>query len=425
MYNQDMMYYIRYAFNLIVLGLQYAILPVFMYHLIISVFGLVKRKEDNAENFSLVNRFAVLVAAHNEQVVIGNIVRNLKNIDYPEELYDIFVIADNCTDSTAQIARDNGAIAFERFDKVKRGKGFALEWMFDKIFKMEKHYDAITVFDADNLVSKNYLKEMNKHLCKGHKVIQGYLDSKNPFDSTISGSYSLTYWLMNRMYQLPRYYLGLSCAIGGTGFVVSTEILKEIGWGATSLTEDLEFTLKLVLSGNKVYWSHEVTIYDEKPITMAQSWKQRKRWMQGHTDCACRYFTKLFKKAITKRDPVAFDCSLYAIQPLIIVISGASILLNVIKLIFFADIDKLLNWNTLWTVVIMIITTYISVVFILLEGKFTRKSFWHFVLYPFYNLTWVPIIIQGFIHRNEKEWSHTVHTRSMEIKDLQGLERAG
>lgn len=423
MFMHDVLDILKAVISTIAQLLQYALLPVCIYHFIISMFGWVKRKAPDSGSYEAKNRFAIVVAAHNEEMVVGNIVRNLETVDYPRELFDIFVIADNCTDDTAKVARENGALVFERFDNVKKGKGFALEWFFAKLFKMEKQYDAISVFDADNLVSPNYLKEMNMHLCMGHKVIQGYLDSKNPMDSVIAGSYSITYWLNNRLFQLARYYIGLCCAIGGTGFVVSTDILKEIGWGATSLTEDLEFTLKLVLKGQRVYWSHEVRVYDEKPLTMAQSWKQRKRWMQGQADCACRYYKDLVVKAVKDRDLVAFDSSLYVIQPLIIVISGIGLLLNALKFLVFFDFNGLFSTESIWGFAIMLITTYFSIVFIMAEGKFSLKVAWFYLIFPFYNLTWIPIIIQGFMSKNNTEWSHTLHTRAIDIKDIKSIKK--
>lgn len=98
------------------------------------------------------------------------------------------------------------------------------------------------------------------------------------------------------MIQLARNNIGLSNQLGGTGFAISTETLKELGWGATCLTEDLEFSVKLVLSGEKVGWAHDAIIYDEKPLTLKASWKQRKRWMQGFADVSTRYGMKLLKK---------------------------------------------------------------------------------------------------------------------------------
>jgi len=130
---------------------------------------------------------------------------------------------------------------------------------------MEEKYDAISVFDADNLVSANYLLEMNKQLCKGHKVVQGYVDSKNPFDSWITLSYSIAFWLSNRIFSFPVLF-GLELRSLRHGFCISVDVLKEIGWGATCLTEDLEFTMKLALNNYKVAWAHNAVVYDEKPL---------------------------------------------------------------------------------------------------------------------------------------------------------------
>lgn len=262
----------------------------------ISIFGWIKKKEEPVENFPPQKKFALIVAAHNEELVISHIIDSLFRQNYPKDLYDVFVIADNCSDKTAEIARAHGAIVYERFNDKERGKGFALEWMFNKIYAMEDRYDVVGVFDADNLVSSNYLLEMNKQLSKGHKVVQGYIDSKNPYDSWVTCSYSIAFWQANRIFQLPRYYLGLNCGLCGTGFCISIDVLKKIGWGATCLTEDLEFTMKLALNDMKVAWADEAVVYDEKPLTLMQSWNQRKRWMQGHADCASRFLPALFKK---------------------------------------------------------------------------------------------------------------------------------
>jgi len=415
------------AAEIIINVFEYVLTPLFIYHLIISIFGWYRRKGkgERAESHAPANRFAIIVAAHNEEKVIGNIVRNLKSVDYPADMYDIFVVADNCTDSTAEIARQNGAGVFERFDSIKKGKGFALKWIFDILFKMDEQYDAVCIFDADNLVSQNFLKEMNKHLCKGHKVIQGYLDSKNPFDSIISGSYAITYWLNNRLFQLARYRLGLSATIGGTGFVVATDVLKEIGWDATSLTEDLEFTIKLVLKGKKVYWAHDAVVYDEKPITLAQSWRQRKRWMQGQSDCACRYLKTLACRIIKHKDMVAFDCMLYVVQPFIIVISGVCMLANIFRFMLSTDIQNIFNPQSLQTAMVFFFSTYISMIFVFIDGKISLKMLVYCLFFPIYNMTWIPIIIQGFLDKDKKEWTHTIHTRVMDIVDVERLGRAG
>jgi cellulose synthase/poly-beta-1,6-N-acetylglucosamine synthase-like glycosyltransferase len=405
--------------------IQMTLLVIFLYYLVISMFGWIKRKEKPASNYPPKNKFAIIISAHNEEAVIGCNVRCLKQLNYPEDMYDIYVIADNCADNTAEVAEEAGAIVNVRKDATKRGKGYSLEWMFKRLSDGKEKYDAICILDADNLVSNNFLLEMNKQLTLGHNVIQGYLDSKNPHDSWVSGNYSLSYWISNRLFQLPRYYLGLSCALGGTGFVMSTKVLNEIGWGATCLTEDLEFSLRLVLKGMKVSWCHEAVVYDEKPLKMGQSWKQRRRWMQGHSDCAGRYFKKMIVKAVKERNMVAFDCALYLIQPFFIAFNGLFVVFSVVKFLMFENLSIIFEPSYIGFFGLMLLLTYIYIVFVILEGKYTNKILLYFILYPIYSLTWVPIIIQGFIDRNKTEWAHTVHTRSIDIKDVEVLKKVG
>lgn len=404
-------------------------IPVFVitaYYLLVSLFGLYKKKDK--KQYEPQKKFAIIIAAHNEEMVISHAVDSLYELDYPKNLYDVFVIADNCTDKTAKIAEIHGARVFERSDDTKRGKGYALEWMFSNIFNMEKQYDAIAIFDADNLVSKNFLSEMNNKLCQGYKVVQGYLDSKNPNDSWITSSYSIAFWSSNRMTQLAKNNIGLSGQIGGTGFCMDVNVLKEHGWGATCLTEDLEFTCKLVLNGEKVGYAHDAIVYDEKPLTLKQSWNQRKRWMQGFTDVAGRFFLKLLWRSIRKLDFVAFDCALYTIQPFVTIGLGISAVLtymqsmlsipmNVFLIKFFLN-STLGVSDRMWNIIMYAQFVYIPFILLLDKKLNIRILFWY-IFYPIYSLTWVPISIQGVMNKNNKEWSHTVHTRQISIDDIE------
>lgn len=414
-------------FQALILIITNAVFVLSMYYLIISLFGIIRRK--HKEKVVPQKSFALIVAAHNEESVIKEVVNSLYNLDYPKDLYDVFVIADNCTDNTADVAEKAGANVYRRYDKNKRGKGFALEWMFNKIFKMDKKYDAVAIFDADNLVAKDFLNEMNRELLKGYKVVQGYLDSKNPFDTWITACYSASFWTSNRMIQLARNKLGLSNQLGGTGFCVEVEILKELGWGATCLTEDLEFTCKLVLNGYKVGWAHEAVIYDEKPLTLAQSWNQRKRWMQGFADVSSRYFFKLMKRAFTKFDFVAFDCALYSIQPIMNILIGLSTIITVVSYCMSTPqfitnaVNVIKNGNISFTlagvsVLSVLLILYTPFLFYL-DKKLNIKSILSLIILPVFTLTWFPISIQGILNKNDVEWSHTKHTRSMSIDELE------
>jgi cellulose synthase/poly-beta-1,6-N-acetylglucosamine synthase-like glycosyltransferase len=400
---------------------QVVIFIVGCYFFCISVFGWIKRKEDSVSLYPPNKRFALIIAAHNEELVIAHIIESLSLQNYPRELYDIFVIADNCTDRTAEIAATHGATVYERFNSEERGKGYALEWMFGKIYEMENRYDVVSVFDADNLVSSNFLTEMNKQLCKGHKVVQGYIDSKNPFDSWITCSYSISFWLSNRIFQLSRYYLGLSCGLCGTGFCIDLEVLRKIKWGATCLTEDLEFTMKLALNGMKVAWAHEAVVYDEKPLTLKQSWQQRKRWMQGHADCASRFLGPLFGKAFKEGDLTAFDCAIYLFQPLRYIFIGLVTAIMWFQTFFPASPFYSLKYVfpvEVWYALVFCQFFYGPAV-ILAEKKFNLKVLLGFIIYPLYCLTWVPITIQGFASKDNKVWNHTLHTREISINELE------
>ena len=248
-----------------------------VYQFIISVTSLIKFKEKPLL-IDKKHRFIIALPANNEETVIGNLIKSLKMQDYDKDLFDIYVIADNCTDNTAKIARENGAIVYERFDETKKTKGYALNWFLDKMKDKKDDYDALLVFDADNIVDKNFLNVMNKKLCQGEVLVQGYRDIKNPTDTWVSGGYAIFYWTMNRLYHLARYNMGLSPLINGTAFMVKWDMLIDEGWNTKTLTEDIEFALINISKGVKLGWAKDAIVYDEQPLTFKQSWKQRERW---------------------------------------------------------------------------------------------------------------------------------------------------
>ena len=284
------------------------------YQVVLSVFGLFYRKRKI--KFSPQKRFAVLIAAHNEEQVIGPLLANLKRMEYPQDLYDVFVIADNCTDQTAAIVRNAGVQVAERFSESERGKGFAIRWMLERLKDMDTQYDAVVMFDADNLVATNFLRVMNDRLLEGSKVIQGYLDIKNPFDSWVSISMAISYWYTNRMWQLSRYHLKLSSALRGTGLCIDMPLLQKLGWEATGLTEDVEFGAKCVSLGIYPVWAHDAKVYDEKPITLRASMRQRLRWMQGHFNCAQQYMMPLLGASMREANLAKLDAAIYLFQPM-------------------------------------------------------------------------------------------------------------
>lgn len=226
--------------------------------------------------------FAAVICARNEEAVIGKLIDSLHAQRYPREKFDVFVIADNCTDATAAVSRKHGAFVYERFNDKQVGKGFALRWALDKLLRDHPdRYEAITVFDADNLADPDFLHHTNEALCTGADATQGYRETKNPFETVISGCYAIYWYMLSRSYHEARSNKGLPCSIGGTGFAFKTAIIEKEGWYTTTLTEDSEFACRKVLEGYHIQFVREAVFYDEQPTTWAVSVKQRMRWMCG------------------------------------------------------------------------------------------------------------------------------------------------
>ncbi len=404
-------------FDIIMIPLQLVIIFFTVYYFFISWFGLFGKKKE-VKIYDESKTFAMIVCAHNEEAVIAQLVDNLKKLRYNNDLYDIFVVADNCIDNTAKVARDAGAIVYERFSETGKGKGFAMDWMFDKLFKMERQYDGVCIFDADNLVHLDFLREMNSRLCNGEQVIQAYLDCKNPTDTWISGVFSISFWIVNHVWHLAKYNMGLSCCLGGTGMCFDSKLLKRYGWGATCLTEDMEFTMKAMMEGIPTTWAHDAIIYDEKPLTFKAAWNQRVRWAQGHFDVANRYLLPMLKKALKERNLVVLDCTVNLIQPYFLMISTFFVLCSYIYSYkpFYTNILYQVLPLEVWTIIG--IGQYIFPVAVLWKIRASFKSWFYLLLYPIFIYSWVPITAIGWWHRNEHEWNHTIHTRSISFDDV-------
>lgn len=276
------------------------------------------------------HKFAAVISARNERDVIGQLVGSLKEQNYPSDKLDVFVIADNCTDDTAQVARDAGAIVFERFNKEQVGKGYALDWFFKIINKDYKdaNYEGFMVFDADNILDKNYVKEMNKVFDNGYDVLTSYRNSKN-FDSNwISSGYSLWFLREAKYLNNARMQLGTSCAISGTGFLVSAKVINQNGgWIHHLLTEDIEFTCDSVSKGIKIGYAAKAVLYDEQPTKFSQSYTQRLRWAKGFYQVFKNYGFKLLK-GIFKGSFSCFDM-LMTVSPAML-LTLISVLLNAV-----------------------------------------------------------------------------------------------
>ncbi len=229
------------------------------------------------------HKYAVLIAARNEETVIGNLITSIQSQDYPRELVDIFVVADNCTDDTAAIATKAGAICYERRDTRHRSKGYALQFLVERIrrdFGLHS-YEGYFIFDADNLLKKDYILRMNEAFDAGEKIITSYRNTKNFGANWISGSYGI-HWLRTcRMEHRGRSRLSLACRVQGTGYLFASELIQD-GWNYVCLTEDRAFCADAVARGYRISYQHTAQFYDEQPEDLKTALRQRLRWAKGN-----------------------------------------------------------------------------------------------------------------------------------------------
>jgi cellulose synthase/poly-beta-1,6-N-acetylglucosamine synthase-like glycosyltransferase len=359
-----------------------------------------------------------VVCARNEERVIRALLLSLLNQDYPRELIDIYVIADNCTDNTVNIARSLGVNVYERFNPTHLGKGYALEWFFAQILSQKPYaYDAFCVFDADNIVDAGFFRAMNHKLCCGEEIVQGYRDMKNPIDNWISISYSFHYWSNNLLYHLPRYNLGLSPLINGTGFMVSMKVLREQGgWHTKTMTEDIEFSIINIAKGRKIGWATDAIVYDEQPLKFRQSYKQRLRWSVGHLQCFTAYFPTLIKALFKHGNLTIVDTLLYISGMPMLFISFLLLFVYLVGIqIGFTNESAVFTFALCFFLFTICMPIAQVVVTMLIEKRLTlARCFRGLLSYPVFLLSWVFINVMSVFKLNDITWERVEHTRNIE-----------
>ncbi len=402
-------------------ALVWVITIFWLYQLVISVCSLIKLK-DKPMLVNKKHRFMAIIPAHNEENVVEELIKSLKAQDYPKDLYDIYVIADNCTDKTAEVARKAGAIVYERFDPTKKTKGYALNWFLKQKIEEDAQYDAFCIFDADNIVDKNFIKNMNKKLCQGEEVVQGYRDIKNPTDNWITAGYAIFYWTMNRFYHLARYNIGLSPLINGTGFMVKFDLVKPNGWDTKTLTEDIEFSLKTIIKGKKLGWATDAIVYDEQPLGFVQSWKQRSRWTVGHMQCIKEYTKPLAYSVKEHKSLVNLDGFLYIVGSIPMFV--ATIALLILNFIMYAG-NGMTNVELIINILRYVIPTFLlpigtAVLIMWLDKRPIKPMIKGLLCYPLFLGSWLLINFKCLFKR-DTTWDKIEHVRKIDIQEVRGI----
>lgn len=394
-----------------------------MYYIIVPYI-----KKDKPLKEPKANRFAVLISARNESGVIKQLLDSIKSQTYPSELVDIYVVADNCTDNTAEIARECGANVYERFDTVNVGKGYALNYLLREISRKynDEHYDGFFVFDADNVLDPHYIEEMNKTFSSGYDILTSYRNSKNYGDNWISAGYSLWFLRESKYLNYSRMLMNTSCAISGTGFMFSKEIAKELnGWKYYLLTEDIEFTVDHVINNYKIGYAKNAVLYDEQPKDFKQSVRQRMRWAKGYYQVLCNYGSKLIKGIFKDKSFSCYDMSMSIMPAMVLTIFSAVINITAILVGLMADISVApVLESIMGGFVSMYVTMYtIGAITTISERKKIYTSTWKKILYtftfPIFMMTYIPITFVALFKK--VEWKPIVHSQSKTLADIKSI----
>lgn len=383
-----------------------------LYFFVIALFSLKRSKRFAPARPE--TRFACLIAARNEEAVIAQLVESLKRQDYPDELYDIYVIPNNCTDNTEEYARRAGAKLFRCFDPV-RCKGDALHQAISRL--LPQAYDAFCVFDADNVADGQFLARMNDALCGGARVAKASLRVKNPEDSWVSGWYGLYFTLFDTFYSRARANCGLSAKLVGTGFAVHREVLERLGgWHTQTIAEDAEFSALCAALGIRIHYIPDAVTYDEAPTTLSVSLRQRRRWCSGVMTVAGRQVEGLLPRLGKKGGMRAFDMLVFLITPFTQALSWLPLAVAMLSaaldgelgsLALTVGVGLLLGWTGL---------TLFGAVLAKLGGY--RAAVWKSVLtFPVFMVSWLPLQVLSLVRRTH-EWKIIRHTRGLSVKEL-------
>jgi cellulose synthase/poly-beta-1,6-N-acetylglucosamine synthase-like glycosyltransferase len=300
-----------------------------LYHLALAVSYLLVR-EKALPPAQPRTRFAIVVPAHNEEMLIDRFCRNIVKIDYPGSMREIFIIADNCSDKTTAISRSHPVKVLSRFDDVNTGKGYALKWAFGNI--QLDDFDAVLVIDADTEVDPSILKELNSLIIGGSQAIQCYETISNRGESWFTQLIFVSRTINSLLYHYAKYKIGLSSYLMGVGMCFRTSLLRKIPWTAYTLSEDWEYTARLIGQNIKIDFAARAKVFPQESRSLRQATSQRLRWSKGRFNIVKDLGIKLFVQGIRTKNWIMADASLSLLFP------NWSLQINLILLALFMSL---------------------------------------------------------------------------------------
>ena len=395
----------------------------FAYQVFYYLVGLVRREKPMGKGVP--HRFAVLVSARNEENVIAHLLESIAAQDYPAELIRTFVIADNCTDATAARAREAGAEVVERFNNRRVGKGYALNELIEYIWDAygADYFDGYFVFDADNLLEPDYIRQMNRMFSNGYEIVTGYRNSKNYADNWVSAGNGLWFLREAQFLNRPRQILGSTCTVSGTGFMFSREVIRRYGgWNFFLMTEDIEFSLTNILDGVRIGYCSKAMLYDEQPTKFSQSWNQRLRWAKGYLQVFVKFFKRLARRGLKKREWACFDIGMILLP--VFTLTAIGMIFNVLMVL----LSLALGWDVgpaMGSLMMSLVDSYAAMfamgaVALASEWKKVRAPGWRKLLllftFPVFQMTYIPISCAALFV--DVKWKPIEHPVAISMKEL-------
>lgn len=405
------------------------------YKAIFVVVGVFKRKTfQPTENK---HKFAILISARNEEKVIKNILESIYAQDYPKDKLSVFVMAHNCTDNTANIVRefasahpDQQIIAYEYANPQEKTKGFSLKKLISLIDEDYGYdfFEGYFVFDADNILSKNYVTKMNEAFDAGNKIITSFRHSKNMNQNFISFSYA-SHWLRTCLYEnRGKAVLKQACRVQGTGFLFTCELLKD-GWNYTSLTEDRQFCTAAVIKNYRISYCDEAVFYDEQPYKLSVMFRQMQRWGKGHFWSATHLAPKLVKNMFNKNCyfPITWDMFWLnfphqidtAVRTIITFICSLIIAIQA-STVYNFFISSLIGLGTGLLSTILVAFIQIIPVFIIYRKRFPKMPFFKTVfnicMFPIFDIVSVTTYYLALFKKIE--WKPIPHDQTVDVQEL-------
>lgn len=373
-----------------------------------AILPFLLKKKDVKRVTKKKHKFLILIAARNEEMVLGKLINSIKKQTYDKNYYKICVMPNNCTDDTKQIALNEGCMILEPKFKTKT-KGEVLNYAFE-CFKNDNSFDTYIIFDADNVLDRNFLVNINDKLNEGYKVVQGFRDSKNLYENAITGSYGLFFFLQSLFVYEARSRMGESSSINGTGYAVLKDYINKINYRAITSTEDIELTCVSAINHEKIGYQRSAIFYDEQVTNFFISMKQRKRWIQGSMQVLKYYMKDLFYAIKEKNSFQLIEMFFVLTLP---INQSIALFLLIISYIFFIPLPIIILGILIGYIGEVCVSIFLTIYF----KKSIKKLMLGILFFPIFHLSWLPIYIYSMFN-TKNVWEEIKHTKALDISEM-------